>query len=102
MVNLTEMELSEADFDEMPAATLKGMWDKLRESHAELRSTLAEERRVATEQDQHWRGQMDQLSKVARALERKASERDARLALVALKLVDLGVLDAVDLAKAEV
>lgn len=84
-----DIPLSLDDFEDMDPADLKPMWDKVLQSRREFRN---ERDQLRTDIAQV-RAELGRTQQLAQGLLKQAQERDARLSRVAMRLIDLGVLD---------
>ena len=89
-----DIELSEADFEEMEPSVLKGIHDKLRQANADI-TAYAHEMRDEAASVKHQLGN-EQL-RLSHALAREARQQRI-LALVGEKFITLGALDALSLS----
>ena len=89
-----DIVLSEADFEEMEPSVLKGIYDKLRQAHADITAHANEMRDEVTSIQNNLRHEQLRLSQ---ALAREARQQ-RMLALVGEKFITLGALDALSLS----
>lgn len=88
-----DVELTKADVAAMDPDNLHSMYAKVRQSRNDMRverDRMREDLKDAREDNQN-------LTRMAQAFERQVRERDARLAGVAMQLIDRGVLQLVSL-----
>jgi hypothetical protein len=84
-----DIELTRNDFENMDPDQLLGIHDKLRQS----RNAMRFERDRLKEGIEAERDALARMTTLAQGLQKQAQERDARLARVAMRLVDEGMLE---------
>lgn len=91
-----DIELTEGDFEDMDPKDLVNIHNKLRQS----RRTMKEEREQLQKQLADQREMTARMQNTAQWAVEQAKQRDARLARLAMTLIDRGVLDQVNLPEA--
>jgi len=96
MDDALNIRLTEADFAEMDVKQLVTIHEKLRQS----REDMKHERDQMKEKLDGERDALQRMINLAQHMKQQAQERDARLARVAMRLIDQGALDRVVMPEA--